>query len=746
MEEARQRFKDNRPPGYRDAGKKDNFAGDYLIWVETLREAIIRSVNVLLVTGDVKDDWWRIESGQAKGPRPELVAEMADIAGVKLFMLRPDSLLYHASKILPGTVSEESVLDVTSVSSRVPPSWNTGDAVAFLLRGSVAALARQATANSLLPHLKELFRFQFGYDAPDSKVRSWERSIPALLDQLIGAGLGEVDVLVEYRLPLSSKKADMVLVGQHPDGGPSCVVLENKQWSRLELVDVEHRLVEVTGAGEQERLHPQEQVRRYVEYLQDFNRYLGGHPGSLAGCVYLHNASSANIAGLRHPEIPDLSLYPAFAADEVAAMCSFFTQRFAPVPGAQVADDVLASVIAPSKQLMKLVTQELGAKPQFVLLDEQQVAYQVVLRAVEHAMRSDAKEVVVITGGPGSGKSVIAVALLGELAKRGYNVSHATGSRSFTTTLRQVVGRRVKELFRYTNVFTDAERNDLDVLIVDEAHRIRLTSSNRFAKAEKRPGTPQADELVRAARVPVFLIDEHQAVRPFEIGTVATIEEAAARNGATVRRVELDGQFRHRGSETYARWVEQLLGLHPGGPQPWPGDDTFQLLLAGSPEQMEAELRHRIDEGYVSRITAGFCWPWSKPRPDGTLVDDVVIGSWNRPWNLRSNTALNDIPPTSLWATDDAGFGQVGSVYAAQGFEYDYGGVIIGADLVWREDQWQSNAAASHNPELRNANNFDELVRNTYNVLLTRGLLGCVIYSVDQETQHMLAGLDIPEP
>ena len=187
--------------------------------------------------------------------------------------------------------------------------------------------------------------------------------------------------------------------------------------------------------------------------------------------------------------------------------------------------------------------------------------------------------------------------------------------------------------------------NSLDVLIVDEAHRIRLTSNNRFTRAEKRSGTPQADELVRAARVPVFLIDEHQAVRPDEIGTVASIEEAAARNGAAVRRIDLDGQFRYGGSEIYARWVEQLLGLSPGGPQPWPGDDAFQLLLAGSPEQMEAELRGKIDQGYVSRITAGFCWPWSNPRPDGTLVDDIVIGSWRRPWNLRCDKALNDIPP-----------------------------------------------------------------------------------------------------
>jgi len=294
-------------------------------------------------------------------------------------------------------------------------------------------------------------------------------------------------------------------------------------------------------------------------------------------------------------------------------------------------------------------------------------------------------------------------------------------------------------------MFSDAERNGLDVLIVDEAHRIRLETTYRFMKAEKRSGVPQADELVRAARVPVFLIDEHQGVRPYEIGTVASLEEAAARNGAVVRRVNLDGQFRCGGSEAYIHWVERLLGLRPGGPQPWPGDETFQLLRAGSPERMEEELTDQISRGYVARITAGFCWPWSKPRPDGTLVDDVVIGSWSRPWNLRADTELNGVPPSSLWATESAGFGQVACVYTAQGFEYDYGGVIMGPDLVWREDHWESSRAASRDRDLRSADDFDQLVRNTYKVLLTRGLLGCVLYSTDQETQRMLAGLGLPE-
>jgi uncharacterized protein len=224
---------------------------------------------------------------------------------------------------------------------------------------------------------------------------------------------------------------------------------------------------------------------------------------------------------------------------------------------------------------------------------------------------------------------------------------------------------------------------------------------------------------------------------------VASIEQAAAGNGAVVRRIDLNGQFRCGGSPVYVEWVESLLGLNPGGPLHWGADDAFELFLADSPHQMEQELRGKIDQGYVARIAAGFCWPWGKPRQDGTLVDDVKIGSWTRPWNLASDKPLNGIPSSSLWATDDAGFGQVGCVYTAQGFEYEYGGVVIGDDLVWRADQWETQPALSRDRAIKAAPNADELIRNVYKILLTRGLRGCIIYSVDQETRHKLESLGI---
>lgn len=372
-----------------------------------------------------------------------------------------------------------------------------------------------------------------------------------------------------------------------------------------------------------------------------------------------------------------------------------------------------------------------------------------VLHDIESARRANRKTAVIISGGPGSGKSVIALSLLGELARQGRTVLHATGSRSFTRTLRQVAGHRsprTKALFKYFNHFMDAELNGLDVLVLDEAHRIRETSADRWTSARFRTGRPQVEELLAAARVPVFLLDQHQIVRPGEMGTVADIAAHAAAQGIDVQHITLDEQFRCGGSKEYENWVLRLLGLAEGGPIPWSGDDYFDVSVVDTPSEVELRLAQLLEEGFGARMAAGYCWPWSDPRADGSLVPDVQIDSWSRPWNLRGERSVGGAPPAPLWATDPAGFGQVGCVYTAQGFEYDWNGVIIGPDLVWRQDRWVSVRSANKDPDFRNKTKvsdreFDHLIRNVYKVLLTRGMRGTFLYSTDQETRTFLQGL-----
>ena len=624
-----------------------------------------------------------------------------------------------------------------------------GGPIVVLLRQSIDGIRSLFESDSAIEQMMGRMLATTGRRPTEGEARSWRASLPVLANDLIAAGFGGLEILVEHQLPLTSRRVDAVLAGKHPKtGNPSYVLVELKQWSGAEVFEDAPGLVTIDAYGSRPVLHPMDQVAGYRDYMLDFLPGLEGRGDALAAVAYLHNATELGIRGLRDRQPTEF--VRMFTGERKADFVDFLRERLDPeTPGAQAADQLLALRTGPSRQLLAVAAEEIRDREQFVLLDQQKVAYEIVLHEVERAREADTKSIVLVTGGPGTGKSVIALSLLGELARQGRTVLHATGSQSFTKTLRKVAGKgstRVQSMFKYFNSFMDAERNGLDVLILDEAHRIRETSANRYTKASARTGRPQVDELIAAARVPVFLLDENQVVRPGELGTVDEIESFAAGLGLKVHRISLDDQFRCGGSESYVRWVQRLLGLLPGGPVPWEGDTNFSLDVADSPQEMESRLSLEEDKGFTARMTAGFCWPWSEPERDGRLVPDVDIGHWQRPWNVKGERAVGGAPPSALWATDPAGFGQVGCIYTAQGFEYDWNGVIVGPDLVWRTDRWIAVRAESKDPAFRNSSKvtdeeFDRLIRNVYKVLMTRGMIGTLLFSTDAETNAFLRSL-----
>lgn len=610
-----------------------------------------------------------------------------------------------------------------------------------LFAGSVEEFDQRLSADQLVPSLERSFAQQMLHRPSPSEVTSWANSLPVLAEDLRRAELSSAGIVIEYMLPLSSKRLDAVVLGHDASGSARATVLELKQWRRAEITSVDERLVDIGGHLS---LHPQQQVAQYVMYLRDFHPMVDARTLSIDGGAYLHNADLSDARVMQLSFLKDLAEFPLFTADDRPDLQGFLAERVGHGSGDELLNAYLDAPLRPSKKLLEHVALEIEGHPMFHLLDEQMVAFELVKHAVDTVTRTGEKSVVIITGGPGTGKSVIAARVVGEMAKRGQRVIHATGSKSFTETLRRTVGRRAAPLFLYFNSFKTADADEIDVLVCDEAHRIRATSNDRFTRKSERSDLPQVDELIQVAKVPVFLLDQNQVVRPQEIGTVEAIKDSARRNGVEVTQVDLNGQFRCMGSESYVQWVERLLEIMPGGPTPWESDDKFELLVADSASLLEQWIRKKHGQRYTARMAAGFCWPWSDPDPDGRLVDDVRIGSWVRPWNARPGKKVKDAPAASYWATDQRGVDQVGCIYTAQGFEYDFGGVILGPDFVWRSGEWVAQSAEHKDSVTRKARNFDVLVRNIYKVLLTRSLKGCAVLSTDPETQDLLGEL-IPD-
>lgn len=543
------------------------------------------------------------------------------------------------------------------------------------------------------------------------------------------ASLDDHGVVVEWQLPLASRRLDVLISGHTPEGRANAVIVELKQWEESFPARADECVLTFVGGRKREVLHPAAQVGGYHRYLKDTHSTFSEGDVGLQACSFLHNMvrdDDDEVFAARHADL--LQVYPIFTGDEISLLASHLGERLGGGDGVPVLHRILTGRYHPSKKLLGHTAQMIKGEPTYVLLDEQKVVFNTVIAKVAQQHEKTGSSVFIIDGGPGTGKSVIALNLVAELSASGYSTQHATGSKAFTSNIRKKVGSRASAQFKYFNTYTDAEPNTLDVLICDEAHRIRDSSSHRFTKKEDRSDRPQVEELIDVARVTVFFIDDLQVVRPGEVGSKDLIKYHADKMGAELLEYELDIQFRCGGSDAFVSWVDNTLELRRTPHVLWEGDDAFDFDIVDSPAELQALINQRAATGDSARLVAGFCWPWSSPQDDGTLVDDVKLPDWSMPWNARAGATglAKGIPKSDFWASDPGGLDQVGCVYTAQGFEFDYVGVIFGRDLVHRGRQgWIGQREFSKDSMVKrekDQDRFTELVKQTYRVLFTRGM------------------------
>lgn len=616
----------------------------------------------------------------------------------------------------------------------------------FLYSGTTPEFIKDTTQNAIAHRLAEAFEAHFRYSPPPSEFQSWQNSLRSLSQVLQEGCLLDQGIFLEYQLPLSSKRLDAMITGRDA-ARDRAVIVELKQWNESELGSADDLLKTWVGGSHRDVLHPSVQANQYRRYLEDMHAvFHADHERvALEACAYLHNYRPL----LGDPLFDDRSeavrkLAPVFTSNEVSRLAQHLTERVGQGDGERVMERVARSCYRPAKKLLTHVSKVIREEPAFILLDEQQVVFSQVLSAVQTALRDNRKHVFLVHGGPGTGKSVLALNLLGTLSGMGYNAQHATGSKAFTKTLQKIVGRDAGQQFRYFNNFGQAKPNEISVLLCDEAHRIRSTSNHRFTKRGMRSERSQIQELVEAAIVTVFFVDDQQVVRPNEIGTSRLIREVAVANGCVLHENILETQFRCAGSEGFVNWVDNTLEIRRTANVLFDqAKETFEFGIVDSPEALDALIRQKASEGNSARLVAGYCWPWSNQLGgDGQLIKDVRIGDFERPWNARPDmTGLPPgVPKSDYWAHDPGGLEQVGCIYTAQGFEFDCVGVIWGRDLRFEPGTgWVGDRTISHDTPVRGAGErFLALVKNTYRVLLSRGMKSCFVYFEDPETEKFV--------
>ena len=615
-----------------------------------------------------------------------------------------------------------------------------------LYSGSSKQFIGDAVRNQIAEKLTDAFFYYYRYKPNINEKRSWQNSLSKMSELVQYAELLDHGIILEFQLPMTSKRMDFLICGKDRHNIQNTVIVELKQWDRCLPSESPNEVMTFLNGTEREVLHPSAQVGQYEMYLSDtHSAFYENNPINLDACSYLHNYPKDNDDVIFDDKFKDiLKRNPVFTKDDTDDFIEFLNLRLSNGDGLEILKRIEESKYRPSKKLMEHVGNVIKNKKEYILLDEQLIVYDKVFTEAKKGFHSKNKTVIIVKGGPGTGKSIIALNLMADLLLKEFNAQYATGSRAFTETLRKIIGIRGSVQFKYFNSYVNASRNEIDVLICDESHRIRKNSNSFYTPAKNRSNLSQIQEIINVAKVAVFLIDDKQIVRPNEIGTVDYIKEHAIDNGTNLYEYELEIQFRCSGSEGYINWVNNSLGIERTANVILDLKEGFDFKIFNSPFELENAIRGKVQDGYTGRLTAGFCWKWSLPDEDGNLKNDVVIDDFERPWNANSKAKklAKNIPKEVIWAYDSNGINQVGCIYTAQGFEFDYAGVIFGNDLIYdfKNQKWIAKPEnfADNMVRKQSGEKLVDYLKNIYRVLLTRGMKGCYLYFMDKDTENFI--------
>lgn len=593
----------------------------------------------------------------------------------------------------------------------------------------------------LIDKIYNSFKEKIGHTSK-SEIRSWDNSLHRMYmvinDREIPDNSG---IAIEYRLPTSSKRIDFIISGRN-ETSKAAVIVELKQWESINKVSHKDGIVETFLGGKvRETTHPSYQVASYANLIRDFNETVSTNQVSLHPCAYLHNylinSDCDPLTDIVYQEY--LEQAPVYGRTNTDSLRQFIKKYVKYGDNKEALYLINNGKIKPSKSLQDSLISMIEGNEEFTMVDEQKVVYEEAIYLAKKAKETGRKKVLIVKGGPGTGKSVLAIQLLVHLTNQDmlcHYVTKNTAPRDvYVAKLKGHMKRHsVDNLFKSSGIYHEVGENELDVVLVDEAHRLN-EKSGLFSHL----GENQTKELINASKLAVFFIDERQKVHFKDAGNIEDIEYFAHQADADITTLELTSQFRCNGSDGYLAFLDDVLQIEETANSEG-FDVDYDIQVIDDPNEL-FDLIVEKNSNNKSRLLAGYCWNWNNEgeNRNDSNHHDIVIEEYGfaKSWNLGNS---------KTYMIDKESINQVGCIHTSQGLELDYVGVIIGKDLRYVDGQVIADFTerAKTDQSIKGLKKLmkedpleghrieNQIIKNTYRVLMSRGQKGCYIYCEDK--------------
>ena len=581
------------------------------------------------------------------------------------------------------------------------------------------------------------------------EFNSWKNSMQymrgVLSDNEIPDNTG---IAIEYNIPPTGCRIDFMMSGFNKVKS-NVIIIELKQWDKATEVtnlDGIYKVNTYTGGGLRDVNHPSYQAMTYANLIKDYNESVQLKDINVIPCAYLHNYYFENDDTLlsdNYKEYTDAA--PLFGHNDVLKLRNFIKKYIEDGDDGSILYEIDHGRIRPSKMLQDSLSKMLKGNKEFYMIDSQKIVYEYAIKNAIDTLANNEKNVMIVKGGPGTGKSVLAINLLVEFNRRNmtcfYITKNANPRMVYSTMLKgEYTQKEINHLFQYSGKFVDAQSNELDCVLADEAHRLTAkTQRGRIIVGEN-----QVKEIINATRFSIFFLDEDQIVTTKDIGTRDEIIKYAKELNAGVYEYELDSQFRCNGSDGYVAWLNNVLEIKETANFDIDGFD-YEFKVVDTPNELRDIIEAKNKKNNKSRLVAGFCWEWPKEGRNNPDYNDIVIPEHNfeMSWNLGDG---------DLFVLGKDTVKQAGCIHTVQGLEFDYVGVIIGEDMRYENGHIVTDASkrAKSDISLHGLNKLskeerekieDRIIKNTYRTLMTRGMKGCYVYCTDKKLQEYLKEL-----